>query len=65
MRVRLADPASSLPRPDMPGVFVSSEPFTIDIANPYWAQALADGSLIVAPEIPETAPSKKPGTAAR
>jgi hypothetical protein len=47
--VRLADPASKLPLPNAAGAFAPEGDFTIDLANPYWAQAYADGSVIAPP----------------
>jgi hypothetical protein len=52
LTVRLADPASLLPMPGQPGVFAPAGPFTVSAVDMFWAQCLADGSVMIAP--PET-----------
>jgi hypothetical protein len=52
--VRLADPASLVPMPGQPGVFAPAEPFTVSAVDMFWAQCLADGSVVMAqPEPPK------------
>jgi hypothetical protein len=50
--VQLADPASRLPMPGQPGVFAPAGPFTVSAVDMFWAQCLADGSVVIA--LPET-----------
>lgn len=61
--VTLADPAARLPMPGQPaGVFAPAGRFAVDAASPFWAQCLADGSVIPAPAAPPAKPSTKPAT---
>ncbi len=57
--VVLADASARLPMPNQPpGVFAPSGAFAIDDADPFWAQCLADGSVLPAPAEPPAKPSK-------
>lgn len=65
--VKLANPAHILPNPDRGGRPVPQDrAFPVDDASPFWAQCLADGSVVHAPEpAPEAAPVKPDGKPAK
>ncbi len=47
--VTLADQAALLPWPNTSGRFAPQGVFKVDTAQPFWAQCLADGSIIAPP----------------
>jgi hypothetical protein len=54
--VRLADPAHLLLWPEGRGRLLNPDGELVDISHPYWAGALADGSIVIA-EPPAKEPS--------
>jgi hypothetical protein len=58
--VRLADPACVMLWPEGLGRVLNPDGELVDISHPYWAGALADGSIVVAeppaPEAPDAPP---------
>lgn len=57
--VRLADPSLKLPMPGQPGVFAPEGPFPVSAVDMFWAQCLADGSVVPVSETPPS-PAEKP-----
>lgn len=61
--VQLADPATKLPLPENPASFAPAGIFSVDLGVPFWAQALADGSIVIADTQTAAPPaSKSPAT---
>jgi hypothetical protein len=58
--VKLANPQHVLPNPERGGLPVPQDrPFTVDPSLSFWAQCLADGSVVAVSEpAPDPAPAK-------
>lgn len=57
-KIRLADASHRLPLPGQPGGFLTGDgAFSVNLADPFWAALLRDGSII---EAPDDAASSKP-----
>lgn len=58
--VVLADQGALLPWPHSPGRVAPQGVFKVDTAQPFWAQCLADGSVLAAPSAEENQIETKP-----
>ena len=58
-KLTLADAGHRLPHPLNPSIDFPAEGVTVDVENIVWAQLIADGSLIEAPDEIATAKTKR------